>query len=184
MKIDIDTIGDEGLVLNKPLSVEWIAETLAPGQGYAAAHEGKMRITMLRAESTIVVRGDVTMPLRAPCSRCLTPVIYSKATRIDLALIPETEMAASASDGELTEDQVSLGTYEDPYVDLGEILHDEVLLSLPMQPLCTEECQGLCNRCGTNRNDQDCACDDEADLGPLGALRHMQLSNSTTKKDD
>jgi uncharacterized protein len=184
VKIDIDTIGDGGLDLNQPLTLQWIADTLAPGQGYTAAHDGKMRIHMLRAGTTIVVRGSVTMPLRAPCSRCLTPVIYSKATRIELTLIPDTEMAASSPDGQLTDDQVSLGTYEDPYVDLGEVLHDEVLLNLPMQPLCSEQCRGLCNSCGTNRNDQDCACDDEADLGPLGALRHMHLSNSTTKKDD
>jgi len=185
VKIDIDTIGEEGLRLHKPLSAQWIAETLAPGQGYAAASDGEMRLSVLRSDTTIVVRGEVTMPLSAPCSRCLVPVTYAEATPIELTLIPDTEMADSSPDGELTDDQVSLGTYHDPYVDLGELLHDEVLLALPMQPLCQDNCKGLCNRCGVNLNDQDCACGDEADLGPLGALRHMQLSpKSKTKKDD
>ncbi len=184
MKIDIDSIGEGGLNLDKPLSAQWIAETLAPGGGYAAHGDGSMRLHLLRSDSTIVVRGDVTMPLQAPCSRCLAPVAYAGETPIELTLIPDTETAASGPDGELTDDQVSLGTYEDPYVDLGEIIHDEVLLALPMQPLCKEDCQGLCNSCGANRNDQDCACQIDADLGPLGALRNMQLSDSTTKKDD
>lgn len=184
VKIDIENIVEGGLVLNKPLSAEWIAETLAPGQGYAAAGEGALRVTLIRADTTVVVRGRVLMPLQAPCSRCLVPVLFNDETRIELTLIPASEMEATSPDGQLTDDQVSLGTYEDPYVDLGELLHDEVLLALPMQPLCQEECLGLCNSCGINRNDQDCACDDAADLGPLGDLRHMRLNDSTIKKDD
>jgi len=185
VKIDIDTIGEQGLRLDKPLSAQWIAETLAPGQDYAASGDGSMRLTVLRSDTTIVVRGDVTMPLVTPCSRCLTPVTYKGSTPIELTLIPETEMAATSPDGELSDDQVSLGTYRDPYVDLGELIHDEVLMALPMQPLCRDNCKGLCKNCGVNLNDQDCACGDEADLGPLGALRHVQLSpKSKTKKDD
>lgn len=184
MKIDIDTIGEGGLSLHKPLTAEWIAQVLAPGQGYVAAGDGTMRLNLLRADTTIVVRGGVVMPLRAPCSRCLIPVTYNGRTPIDLTLIPTTEMDEPGQDGELTDDQVSLGTYDDPYVDLGMLIHDEVLMALPMQPLCKEDCLGLCTTCGINRNDQDCACASAANLGPLGALRSVRLDDSTTKKDD
>ena len=40
--------------------------------------------------------------------------------------------------------------------DLGEMVREEVVLSLPLAPLCQDDCQGLCTECGADRNESDC----------------------------
>lgn len=184
VKIDIDTIGEEGLTLDEPLSAQWLLETLTSDHLFAPTGAGRMRLKLLRSDATIFVRGRATMPLRAPCSRCLMAVDQDVTTRIEVTLVPKEEVPVADSDGQLTDDDVSVGLYETPYIDVSQVLHDEVLLELPMQTLCQTDCRGLCNHCGVNRNDQDCSCSTDSNAGPLGALAKIQLLRSTTNKDN
>ena len=48
-------------------------------------------------------------------------------------------------------------------LDLEPLARDAVLLELPLAPLCTEDCQGLCPTCGANRNTESCDCAPPAD---------------------
>ena len=45
--------------------------------------------------------------------------------------------------------------------DLGSVIAGEIFFSLPMQPLCKEDCRGLCPHCGVNLNESSCSCRDE-----------------------
>jgi uncharacterized protein len=47
----------------------------------------------------------------------------------------------------------------DDQVDLEDLVHDAVLLELPIAPLCDEACGGLCPMCGANRNQKACGCE-------------------------
>ena len=47
----------------------------------------------------------------------------------------------------------------DDEVDLEDLVHDAVLLELPIAPVCHEGCLGLCPMCGVNRNEKDCRCE-------------------------
>jgi len=46
----------------------------------------------------------------------------------------------------------------DQVADLTDMVRQELLLALPMKPLCSEECKGLCPRCGVNLNIETCDC--------------------------
>ncbi len=100
----------------------------------------------LRLESVIegvLVTGTATVHVRGECVRCLTEV--SDTLEIDvqeLFVHPESEAG---------EDEVS--RLEDDLVDLEPLLRDGVVLDLPFQPLCQEDCLGLCVECGANLND-------------------------------
>ena len=58
-------------------------------------------------------------------------------------------------------------------LDLEPLARDAVLLDLPLAPLCSEECLGLCPQCGTNWNDGPCDCPGVVDprWSALDALR-------------
>ena len=58
-----------------------------------------------------------------------------------------------------------VGYYEGDRLDLGEVIREQVLLGLPLKPLCREDCQGLCPRCGKNRNAGPCGCTPEEEAG-------------------
>ena len=51
-----------------------------------------------------------------------------------------------------------VGYYDGDRLDLGEVVREQVLLALPLKPLCREDCRGLCPRCGQNRNLGPCGC--------------------------
>jgi uncharacterized protein len=100
----------------------------------------------LRLESVVegvLVSGVATVQLRGECVRCLGEV--SDELEIDvqeLFVYPESDA---------TDDEAS--RLEGDLVDLEPLLRDGVVLDLPFQPLCREDCEGLCAECGANLND-------------------------------
>ena len=76
------------------------------------------------------------------------------------------EVKIDASDAEI-------GFYEDG-LQLEEILQEQILLTLPMQRVCSETCKGICPGCGKNRNETACDCKPKAD-DRWEALRKLQL---------
>src|SRR5262249_6927774 len=77
-------------------------------------------------------------------------------------------------DREIAEDDFSTAFYDDDTIDLGELIREQLYLSMPMKPLCSEECLGLCPQCRTNLNRASCDCArawEDPRFAPLKALR-------------
>ena len=88
----------------------------------------------------IVVTGHVRAPWRGECRRCLKSV----EGELDATLLEVFE--PEPVDGETRR-------LEGATVDLEPVAREAVLLELPLAPLCTEACRGLCDRCGADRNE-------------------------------
>jgi uncharacterized protein len=101
----------------------------------------------LRLESVmegVLVSGTASMPAEGECGRCLDP--FSETVVVDLQ-----ELFAypdSTSDFTSTEDEVS--RLQGDFLDLEPVLRDAVVLALPTNPLCREDCPGLCPECGVH----------------------------------
>jgi uncharacterized protein len=65
--------------------------------------------------------------------------------------IPAQEVELDS--GDLDEDY-----FQDDELDLNALLREQILLTLPLKPLCREECRGLCRQCGANLNREPCSC--------------------------
>jgi uncharacterized protein len=101
----------------------------------------------LRLESVVegvLVTGTATVALRGECVRCLGGIAGEQQIDVqELYVYPgsdATEEEASRLEGDL--------------LDLEPLLRDDVVLDLPFQPLCREECLGLCVECGANLNSE------------------------------
>ena len=55
-------------------------------------------------------------------------------------------------------EEAEMGFYEGDGLELNDVLREFVLLALPMQRLCSENCKGICPECGQNRNQNECSC--------------------------
>ncbi|HLC21226.1 MAG TPA: DUF177 domain-containing protein [Candidatus Methylomirabilis sp.] len=53
-------------------------------------------------------------------------------------------------------------------------MRENVLLNLPLQPLCRAECRGLCSRCGVNLNETSCQCRVQEPDPRLRPLQHLR----------
>jgi uncharacterized protein len=82
---------------------------------------------------------------------------------------------------EASDDAISQGkdldiTYlSNDYVDLSEVLTEHLQLQVPFQPLCREECKGMCSQCGADMNVGRCACAKIANSHPFSALKDLKL---------
>ncbi len=135
----------------------------------------------LRLESVmdgVLVSGTATAPVAGECGRCLGPVSNTLTVPLqELFLYPE---ASTEHDGQ---DEVS--QLQGDHLDLTDILRDAVVLALPLNPLCQEDCQGLCVTCGERLDDlpDDHAHDTtDARWGALAGLLEQVHSSPDREK--
>ena len=74
----------------------------------------------------------------------------------------------------IDESEAEMGFYEGDGVELNDVLREYVLLALPMQRVCSEDCKGICPVCGQNRNQKECACQAEAVDDRWAALKKFE----------
>jgi uncharacterized protein len=115
----------------------------------------------LRLESVmegVLVTGTVRAPLSGECVRCLEPIERELDSEFqELYSYPDADTRtgghfkpADAGDDAEEEDTLHL---EGDLFDLEPVLRDAVVLELPLQPVCQEDCQGLCSECGARLAD-------------------------------
>lgn len=98
----------------------------------------------------------VKVRITGECVRCLTSYPTELKGRTDFIICSDSEENRHRAT-EDSEDYVFLkGT--DLRVDITEPVVQTAILSLPLKPVCSEDCRGLCPQCGTNLNDQTCDC--------------------------
>src|SRR6185295_18933150 len=120
--------------------------------------------------------GRVQTTLELPCGRCLEPFTTAVDQSFDLRYQPHAENTGEG-EREIEEDDLTTAFYENDEIDLGHLMQEQFLLSLPMKPLCRDDCKGLCVVCGTNLNTASCSCKREWEDPRLAALRELKTKN-------
>ncbi len=195
MFIDLDRVPFEGQAVDRNLALEG---SYVEGEEFrplsSVALTGRLRSISrdeegtLRGEGMFRLQGRMACRIELSCVRCLEPFPMDLAEELDLLYLPQSSNAARGgeeSGGEdLTElsgrglerEDLAVSFYRDERVDLSQMVVEQIVLALPMKPLCKPDCRGLCPRCGTNRNLQGCDCAPE-DADPRWApLKTFQKS--------
>ena len=73
---------------------------------------------------------------------------------------------------------------EENFIDLSELVSEQLQLQVPFQPLCNENCKGLCSHCGTNFNHGKCACEKIISKKPFATLSNLKTLNKTETQDE
>src|SRR5258706_641307 len=118
------------------------------------------------------VNGHVTGEIEQTCGRCVEPFTLPVAGDFDLRYVPRTESVA-VSERELGEDDLATAFYDDDQIDVIELIAEQFHLALPMKPLCSEACKGLCPHCGTNLNTGSCSCSEKWEDPRLAVLKAL-----------
>jgi uncharacterized protein len=111
----------------------------------------------------ITVTGTVRAPWRGECRRCGGTVSGDAVAEVRERYVPE---------GGTDEDEDAYPLVGDQ-LDLEPLARDAVLLDLPLAPLCSDGCLGLCPQCGANWNDGPCDCSPPTD-GRWSALDSLR----------
>jgi len=121
--------------------------------------------------------GSVRTRLELACSRCLEAFSMPVEQTFDLRYQPHAQNGGEG-EREIEEDDLTTAFYENDEIDLGQLMREQFYLALPMKPLCSDTCQGLCPVCGKNLNRESCGCKREWDDPRMAALRALRDGRS------
>ncbi len=128
-------------------------------------------------ETDFLVEGELNGLLLHECVRCLesfaTPADLSfQVVYKDRSQRRSKEPETVSGDSEREECHFVV----EQRIELQEMLREQLILSIPMQPLCSEGCQGLCQVCGQNLNVRRCGCKEVKTESPFAILQEAKLS--------
>ena len=118
-------------------------------------------------DAEYLLDGEVAWSGELSCSRCVSPYAFSEAIPLHLRLRkrpapakPEKgRNAEPEEEREVDPAELDVVAFDEPVLPFDEIAREQVLMALPMKPLCREDCRGLCPECGKDRNVVECSCE-------------------------
>ena len=118
------------------------------------------RVTLLKTDHSVWVSAELTSNIECECGRCLT--LFSQPIRMGLEeeFFPVLNPATGAREKLLSDGGEYLYIDETHTLDLSGTLREYASMVVPMKPLCKPGCAGLCPRCGANRNESSCVCNE------------------------
>lgn len=144
----------------------------------------KVAGTVAKSGGRLLLDAEVTCGIGIACSRCLEEFTLSVKTGFSLvfhrgegANIPGGE--SNVPGGTDTDDFIILSDITETRYDIFPRVKEEILLEMPIRFLCSEDCKGICSRCGADLNTGGCECDD-AKEDP----RWAPLKNILKKKEN
>jgi len=134
--------------------------------------EGKLTRRIVQTD----IEGEISATVGIECSRCLQPVEKFLSFKIDVSYVAP-ENYSEAKEIELRENDLDVALFDGQNIDIKELAREQILLNLPTQIFCSEDCKGLCPKCGANRNLIDCNCE-EKEIDPRWqSLRELKIKN-------
>jgi uncharacterized protein len=133
---------------------------------------------MARRSSEIArLKGNLRGSFEIECSRCLQPSRYELETEFEADFVTLENYGAASHENELNSTDLTLSVYDGEQIDLDEVVREQVLLNLPMHWLCKEDCAGLCEKCGANKNTLSCDCETKEIDPRWSALQQLKSKN-------
>ena len=120
--------------------------------------------TVRNTAGVLVMKGSVTTTIHGICDRCAAEFDRELEIPIDAVLV--TELANEENEDEW------VFTLEGDSADLDDIVRTIFVLNMDSKLLCSDDCKGMCCRCGKNLNDGPCSCEKEIDPR-LAALKQL-----------
>ena len=135
------------------------------------------RLFVERRGRDVFVQGEVRATFWFACSRCLERFQQTLEVAVSQMLRPAQTDRVTAREIELNANDLEDATYDGEDILLDGIVEEHLLLSLPMQPLCAEDCKGLCPGCGANLNSGSCACPEGERKSPFDCLKELVVKD-------
>jgi len=147
-KVDLRELGRRAGSLQElhrtaPAPAGWRVELIGVPQGA----EVDLRLRLESVMEGVLVSGELEAPVVGSCARCLEPVEDT------LVLDVQELFAYPGSTTEATSEEDEVRHLDGDFLDLEPLTRDTIVLNLPLAPVCTDDCAGLCVDCGQRLDD-------------------------------
>ncbi len=121
------------------------------------AEPAKVNGRVRRRSDAVEVSGSLVTKVETPCARCLKPVGLPIAPQFSERFVTAVSWG-SEEQHELNREDLDLALFDGEGIDLDQLVREEIVLAIPTQVLCREDCKGLCPGCGIDLNLASCEC--------------------------
>ena len=184
-------IPPQGLVISRDVAAEEIGLNETDER---VAGPLSVDLELRQQDDAVTVAGTLEGTAVRQCVRCLTDyedplyvTLYADYLRHVQATFKKRESSKRVEGkapaqgktpaDEDADEQDEIYYYQGEQLDLTPMLREQIILTAPMQPLCKEDCAGLCSKCGQNLNERRCACEPEHMNSPFRLLRNIRRKN-------
>lgn len=188
MKISVDQLAETCETEDYAPGRQWWEERFPDHSDVGAVllEEPVFRVEATRMGSNIDLSGQFQGAIEAECGRCLKRYRHALQDRFHLLLEPGPEQSSLdpegrenlERDGICLGDELESGWYQGKDLELDNFLREVIALSLPTQPVCNEECSGLCPHCGVDRNEVHCDCTEPKPESPFAVLQTLRRNET------
>lgn len=180
MQLHVDDIKEQGLLLDyrePPETFPALEELQQQGE---VRFEGPIVVSgrVQRIADLIEVEGQIQAAASMPCSRCLEAVSLGLESRFALTFSKEPPTVTdeeTEQEIELSAEEMGLILFAGDEIDLVEAIQEQVVIALPLQPLCRPDCRGLCPQCGADLNRESCNCQAPVFNNRFGKLKDIKI---------
>lgn len=182
MEIFVEDIPPEGMELRASEADPWLSEMLAEvtDGSFTAGDKASLVVKARRMGDNISIEGSLRFSSHPACDRCLAEFEERSEVPVKVVLAPlyESRRQKEHEEGqeiELVREDLEFSFYEGDRIDLGELVREASLLARPMKRLCSENCKGLCQRCGKDLNQGPCGCSEKAPDPRWAVLKDIDI---------
>lgn len=170
MKIRVSNISEEGARFEFSRKASWM-EGMLPADKRADFSLLEVHIDCLarKIRETVSLEMAIDTVFRLECCRCLDPVTLPVRSNVKYTLAPLKEK--EDENPESLEEDFNFGYYRDDEIEFDAIAVEQIVMQIPVKPLCKEDCRGLCPTCGANLNESGCECRKESGHPGFAALK-------------
>lgn len=169
MIIDLASLGKNP----KPIKLAFEPNEIDLGDGTRLTEKAVFEGEISRDGTRTHIRGRIGTKVETDCVRCLEPVVKDIEVKFEDVFVD----AAGEPDEheiELGEDELDESLITGDEIDITEVVREQLLLATTEIVYCSEDCKGLCPKCGINRNLIDCKCE-ENEIDPRwAALKNLK----------
>ena len=134
-----------------------------------------MEIAVSRRDAdSVVVEGELKGHWKVACDRCGELVEQRLLKSFSYLATTRKEEIADLQDIEVKEEDINTLYLEDPVIDLGQLLHEQAYLAMPVKTLCNDDCKGICPECGVVLNRSVCSCTPGKKDSPFAVLGKLR----------
>jgi len=134
----------------------------------------------IRIDDMIDVKGTLNTLVRLPCSRCLKEYETALGSRFELTYVrrlPGFQEDLQPDEAEISAAEMGLIYFEGEHINLLDGIQEQVIMAMPVRPLCSDHCKGLCANCGQDLNAAECCCNRQQSDSRFAVLKNLKLDD-------
>ncbi len=178
LKIKVADIPAEGQKLVRELTQQEVNARLKSSASETLILVSPVRINVKleRTGQRVLAKGLISTKFRLTCSRCLNEFDQPIAESLFMVFSPlmQAEETTEENTGRMNEEY-----YKGEEIDIWPVIKENLFLSIPIKPVCRDNCRGLCPKCGQNLNSGECGCSKAVGQPVLTNLKQIRYTLKT-----